>query len=60
MTTTKVIPTVGYKLPIWGLLYAYRSTALAYMQREELNEVNHVNGQTYTIDEINKAIIRYN
>ncbi len=50
------VPTTGYILDRWEQTKQYRATALAYMQRENLKEVKHENGNTYTLEEVQKAI----
>lgn len=52
----RTVPTKGYILPK-GYGYNYRSTALAYMKREGVNFVNNIDGETYSLKEIENAII---
>ena len=54
------IPTNGYILSLWGITVAYRATALAYMQRENLTEVENSDGNKYTLEQIKSAIIKPN
>lgn len=52
-----MIPTTGYILPLWGLNYQYRATALAYMKRENVVFVENINGERYSIHQIEEQII---
>ena len=49
-------PTRGYILPIWANADAYRATAHAYMKREGVTEVSNRDGNTYSIDQIEKSL----
>lgn len=57
------IPTHGYILPLWKLIsngkhcLQYRATAIAYMERENLKQVTHQNGQNYFLDELKAVVI---
>jgi len=42
---------------LWNMRRQYRATAYAYMQREQVNEVEHSNGQFYSINQIKNAMI---
>jgi hypothetical protein len=59
MLVNEQIPIDGYILERWGQKGVYRATAFAYMQREKLDKVTHNNGQTYTFNEIESAMIGY-
>jgi len=50
------IPSHGYKLELWNIT-SYRATALAYLQRENVNAVENVNGRWYTIDQLKGAML---
>ena len=54
---TEKVPTDGYILPLWNRKGAYRATALAYMKREIVKEVEHYKGRWYTLNQIESAII---
>lgn len=45
------IPTRGYKVP-QGYGSGYRATAIAYLQREGLFTVGHINGNYYTLSQL--------
>ena len=51
-------PPRGYILPIWDQSGQYRATAIAYMQREKVSSVKNANGETYTLDQLQKAVTR--
>lgn len=51
------VPAQGYNLPLWKFTFAYRATALAYMQRENVRTVEHKDGRMFTFDEIKEAIL---
>lgn len=53
------IPGDGYRLRLWDIT-GYRATAIAYMQRENLSEVEHINGRFYTLNQLKEASINYN
>ena len=53
----KSIPTEGYKLPKWNMGGQYRATALSYMKREGVEYVENSNGETYSLTQIESAII---
>lgn len=57
-TILKTAPKDGYILPLWEQKWAYRATALAYCQRETMNIVANVDGNQYTKEEIENAIIK--
>lgn len=52
------VPESGYKFPKWDGCGFYRSTALAYMKRENEPDIQHDNGRWYTLEEIENAIIK--
>ena len=45
-------PPAGYILPKWNQRNQYRATALAYLQREKDDFVEHYNGHFYSIEDI--------
>ena len=49
-------PTQGYILKNWDTT-GYRATAVAYLQREGLFSVEHINGRWYTLTELKEALI---
>lgn len=51
-------PDRGYNLELWNQS-GYRATAIAYMQRENINRVANVNGYYYTLNELKNAAIGY-
>lgn len=51
------VPAMGYILPLWESKGDYRATALAYMERENVDEVENLNGVTYTKEQIKKAML---
>lgn len=53
------VPTHGYIFASRPQYYEYRSTALAYMEREGLTTVSNKDGKTYTIEQLKDAIIGY-
>jgi len=57
MFKTNNCPGFGYILKNWGQT-GYRATALAYLKREGLFEVEHINGRFYTLTEIERDIIK--
>ena len=50
-------PTRGYKLP-QGYGSDYRATAIAYLQREGLFSVENIDGNWYTLFELQNSIIK--
>lgn len=44
-------PESGYKLENWNHC-GYRATAIAYLQRENVNEVENMNGFFYSLSEL--------
>ena len=50
-------PERGYILHFWNDEDAYRSTALAYMERENVKIIENKNGKKYTYEEIKNSII---
>jgi len=50
-------PTQGYILPKWDKANAYRATAIAYLQSEEVAHVEHSNGHHYSLKELQEATI---
>lgn len=55
-------PKQGYKLPLWdhGVfknINEYRSTALAYLEREGVDLVENSNGFNYSKEELKSVII---
>lgn len=50
-------PTRGYILKNWNSGNDYRSTAIAYLERENLYSVEHINGRWYTLDELKNSRI---
>jgi hypothetical protein len=56
MFSTYQAPTHGYILKKWNTT-GYRATAHAYMKREKLTEVEHINGRWYTLKEIELSMI---
>lgn len=52
------IPREGYLLTNWNMI-GYRATALAYMQRENLNFVEHRSGKVFSLEQIKSAIINF-
>jgi hypothetical protein len=50
-------PTRGYILKNWNYGNAYRSTAIAYLERENLYSVEHINGRWYTLYELKNSRI---
>ena len=52
----EIIPSEGYKVPK-GYGYGYRATAIAYLQREKLSTIEHINGNLYTLEQLIKARI---
>lgn len=59
MNNTKQIPNNGYLLTLWNQK-GYRATAHAYMKRENIYFVSNENGETYSLSEIENAMIKYN
>jgi hypothetical protein len=57
MFNKDLVPTFGYILEKWDQV-GYRSTAYAYLKRENLSIVKNRNGKTYTIYQIENAIIK--
>lgn len=57
MTTTEAIPKDGYIFPLWNLT-GYRATAHAYMIRENAKVIENLNGKTYTLKQIEDALIK--
>lgn len=55
----RVIPTSGYYLPLWDYKGTYRATALAYMQRENINSIEHCSGEWYSLAELQNAVIGF-
>ncbi len=51
------IPKRGYILTLWRQSNAYRATAVAYMQREGLKQVEHANGTNYFLNELKEAML---
>lgn len=51
------IPATGYTLPLWNLRGQYRATAIAYMQRENVDSVENSNGKFYTLNMLINATI---
>ena len=49
-------PSFGYMLKLWKQK-GYRATAHAYMKRENIDFIENENGHTYSINEIEKAMI---
>ena len=49
-------PTFGYILPKWNQSGQYRATALAYLQREKEDFVQHFNGYFYSINDLKDAM----
>jgi len=49
-------PKDGYILTLWNLKNSYRATALAYMERENIKQVENKDGKNYFINDIKKAI----
>jgi hypothetical protein len=57
---TNQTPKSGYLFPLWNNEgQDYRATALAYMERENLTEVENINGRFYTRSQIKSAINGY-
>ncbi len=56
MFNSNQIPTKGYKIP-QGYGSDYRSTAIAYLQREGLYTIGHINGEYYTLTQLINARI---
>jgi len=57
MTTPEPIPATGYIFKLWNLK-GYRATAYAYMKRENVKVIQNVNGKTYTLKQIEDALIK--
>lgn len=57
LTFKEKTPSFGYVLRKWNVV-GYRATALAYMQRENLNSVEHRNGRIYSRKAIEDSIIK--
>lgn len=57
LTFKDKVPSFGYVLTKWDVV-GYRATALAYMQRENLDCVEHRNGKIYPRKIIEDAIIK--
>ena len=57
MFNIEQIPIKGYILKNWNIRGCYRATAHAYLKREGLSLVEHINGRWYTLMEIENAII---
>jgi len=55
---SKIAPKDGYLLKLWKQK-AYRATALAYLQRENLTVIENENGEFYNIDQLKNSIINY-
>lgn len=55
----KDVPAGGYVLPLWGQKGVFRATALAYMQRENIYTVENINGEWYSLPEIQNAVIGF-
>lgn len=56
----RIVPTRGYLLPLWDNKGAYRATALAYMQQENVNSVEHFSCEWYSLAEIQNSVIGFN
>ena len=52
----EIIPTRGYNLPK-GFGWDYRATAVAYLKREGLFTVGHMNGNYYTLTQLENAML---
>ena len=39
-------------------MLGYRATAIAYMKREGINIVEHINGKHYTLSQLEEATIK--
>ena len=52
----RTAPSKGYDLPLWKQGNAYRSTALAYMEREKVERVQHFVKGFYSKNEIKNSI----
>lgn len=57
MGNNRIIPIDGYDLPLWDLYKQFRSTALAYMKRENVSQVKNQNGEFYSLNEIENELI---
>jgi hypothetical protein len=55
----RIVPTSGYLLPLWENKGTYRATALAYMQQENVNSIEHYSGEWYSLLEIQNAVIGF-
>ena len=51
-------PSYGYKLPLWHTS-GYRATAVAYMQREKVSFIEHINGKTYSLQALKNDLVGY-
>lgn len=56
MFNSNQIPTSGYDVP-QGYGSHYRATAIAYLQREGLFTIGHINGNHYTLAQLISARI---
>lgn len=55
---TDNVPAQGYILEKWNQL-GYRSTAYSYMKRENIGFVRNSNGETYSLAQIENALIGF-
>lgn len=53
------IPSNGYRLEKWEQI-GYRATAIAYMKRENVSSVKNTNGNEYSLQQLENAIIGQN
>ena len=51
-------PSRGYKLPS-GYGSDYRSTAIAYLEREGIFTVENIDGKSYNLIQLKNSAIRY-
>lgn len=49
------VPSTGFRLEKWGFESAFRATAIAFMEREQVNQVTHESGKTFTLEELKNA-----
>lgn len=55
--TNENVPSNGYILKNWNQI-GYRSTAIAYLQREDLFTIENTNGKWYSLIQLKNAIIQ--
>jgi len=57
LSIKETAPQDGYILPKWNESGSYRATAVAYMEREAMGEVENQDGNTYTLEHLKASLI---